>query len=120
MNARTCPEKLFSDKPDRKKMTGSLLKVSEQNATANPVLEHMESLKGQLQDQLDSLNAVVDSMQRISGIMERMAKKRCKLNGVSEFSDKPGDDKQGIDLLKNRTAVIVRGNRQSGYRPPPD
>ena len=48
--------------------------------TENPVIHHLDNLQGQLSEQLDSLNTVVASMQRISAIMDRMAKKNCTLN----------------------------------------
>lgn len=53
-----------------------------QKERMSPVLKHMDRLQGQLQKQLDSVNAMVGSMQRISGILDRMAKKRCRLNDL--------------------------------------
>jgi flagellar capping protein FliD len=47
----------------------------------HPVIRHLDNLQEQLSEQLDSLNTVMSSMQRISDVMERMAKKRCTLNG---------------------------------------
>lgn len=47
----------------------------------HPVIRHLDNLQAQLSEQLDSLNTVMTSMQRISDVMERMAKKRCTLNG---------------------------------------
>ena len=84
MNARTKPDFLTSQ-------PASLdMKLGQQEK--NPVLKHMDHLQGQLQEQLDSLNAVVESMQRISDIMDRMAKKKRKLNSTGGV---PERGKQG-------------------------
>ncbi|MDX1398048.1 MAG: hypothetical protein R3204_05925 [Oceanospirillum sp.] len=95
MNARTRAELLKTQPEDRvaglqsqsygegKRVPGNKsaqpLKRGTQE-TDNPVIHHLDNLQGQLSEQLDSLNTVVASMQRISAIMDRMAKKNCTLN----------------------------------------
>lgn len=53
----------------------------------NPVIRHLDQLQGQLSQQLDSLDSVIASMQRISEIMDRMAMKRCTLNSGAALVD---------------------------------
>ncbi len=85
MNARTKPDFLTSQPASVD------MKFGQQEQ--NPVLKHMDYLQEQLQEQLDSLNTVVESMQRISDIMDRMAKKKCRLNSAGGLPErgKKGD-----------------------------
>ena len=80
MNARTKPDFLTSQPASVD------MKFGQQEQ--NPVLKHMDYLQEQLQEQLDSLNSVVESMQRISDIMDRMAKKKCKLNSTAGVAER--------------------------------
>ncbi|MBB1487483.1 hypothetical protein [Oceanospirillum sediminis] len=104
MNARTQPEKLNIS------VESVVLKsASRKEPESAPVLKHMEQLKCQLQEQLDSLNTVVDSMQRISSIMERMADNRYKLNTGAKDS--------AVGEPEGRSVRGKFGN-QSGHHPP--
>lgn len=78
MNAQTKPGLTGSDNLTLSKPRTLTARTSYPDG--NPVVKHLDALHGQLQDQLDSLNTVVASMQRISAIMDRMAKKQCALN----------------------------------------
>lgn len=99
MNARSKAELLCSNKfhstlpqPSQASSAGQqvkplIVKTRQHQKEDNPVIRHLDSLQGQLSQQLDSLNTVVESMQRISDIMDRMAKKNCKLNSGAELID---------------------------------
>lgn len=96
MNARTKAELLYSKKNHSSESYSEQVSLpSQSNERAvgrkpkeeNPVIRHLDNLQGQLSQQLDSLTTVMESMQRISNIMGRMAKKNCKLNSGAELVD---------------------------------
>lgn len=99
MNARTKAELLYSNKfhstlPEPDQASGSdqqlkplIVEARQHQKEGNPVIRHLDNLQDQLAQQLDSLATVVESMQRISDIMDRMAKKNCKLNSGAELVD---------------------------------
>lgn len=106
MNARTKAELLQSEQRISKPLTAEWLnlkpeasssRVSDRSARAgsykkekrdeSPVIRHLDNLQEQLSQQLDSLSAVVESMQHISKIMDQMAKKNCKLNSGAGLVD---------------------------------
>lgn len=101
MNARTKTELLYSNKaqyPNKTQPAEALeeplswlgqkgRKAIQKSVEESPVIRHLDNLQGQLSQQLDSLTAVVESMQRISRIMDRMAKKNCQLNSRAGLVD---------------------------------
>lgn len=97
MNARTKTELLYSNNaqyPNKTQSAEALeeplskgRKAIQKSVEESPVIRHLDNLQGQLSQQLDSLTAVVESMQRISRIMDRMAKKNCQLNSRAGLVD---------------------------------
>ncbi len=99
MNARTKAELLYSKKTHSAEAYSEQVSLPYQDRERagevprrkpkeeNPVIRHLDNLQGQLSQQLDSLTTVMESMQRISNIMDRMAKKNCKLNSGAELVD---------------------------------
>lgn len=89
MNARITAE-LLKHKPALSDTTQGQIQrrsVATAGKADNPVIKHLDNLQEQLSGQLDSLNTVMASMQRISAIMDRMAKKQCTLNSGAAMVD---------------------------------